>query len=72
MKYAGTSLDKEDNYSLYECRKSDDGTRLQISIKNDSNSNGYWNNEYLLSDVPSDYTRGFDRKKLGDFYFVFN
>ena len=72
MKYAGTSLDKEDNYSLFECRKSDDGTRLQISIKNDSNSSVYWNNEYLLSDVPSDYTRGFDRKKLGDFYFVFN
>ena len=72
MKYAGTSLDKEDNYSLFECRKNDDGTRLQIFIKNDSNSNAYWNNEYLLSDVPSDYTRGFDRKKLGDFYFVFN
>lgn len=72
MKYVGTSLDKNKGYSIFECRKSDDNLRLQIYLQSEDSENSYFGNTFLLSNIPTDYTKNYHQVKIGDFEFVFN
>ena len=73
MKYVGTSLDKNIGYSIYECRKNDDKTILQINImKEDGSVFSLSKNPFFLSNIPTDYTKNYHRVKMGDFEFIFN
>ena len=72
MKYEGTDLNPNDNYSIYECRKDDSGQNLLLSIKKEDNTYALYSNTFKLEEIPTDYTKGFHKLKLADFCFIFN